>query len=76
MTAKNFDHLLGSLQQLKPFQVFTVELNSGQRFEVDHANALVYRAGTAVFIGPSGVSYWFDHNSVNQVIGAPAHLAE
>ena len=76
MTAKNFDHLLGSLQKLTPFQVFTVELNGGQRFEVDHANALVFRDGVAVFVGPGGIPHFFDHQSLNQVITAPAHLAE
>ena len=71
MTAENFDTTLISLRDHRPFQVFTVELNTGETFEVDHRDALVIRDGVAVFIGPGGISKWFDHNSVNQFIGAP-----
>lgn len=75
MTAENFDALFTTLRDRKPFQMFTVELNGGQRFEIDHPTALVVRDGVAVFIGPGGIPYWFDHNSVNQVIGAPSNQA-
>ena len=70
MTAENFDNLLRALQERKPFQVFTVELHGGQRFEVDHPTALVVRDGVAVFLAPGGIPFWFDHDSVNQIIGA------
>ena len=72
MTAENFDQVLEGLRQRQPFQVFTVELNGGQRFEVDHPGALVVRDGVAVFIAPGGVPVWFDHESVMQFIGASA----
>jgi hypothetical protein len=72
MTAENFDSVLQGLRQRQPFHVFTVELNGGQRFEIDQPGALVVRDGVAVFIAPGGVPIWFDHESVNQVIGAPA----
>lgn len=75
MTAENFDNLLDGLAQRTPFQPFTVELHGGQRFEVDHPRALVVRDGVAVFIAPGGVPVWFDHDSVNQVIGAPANTS-
>ena len=70
MTAENFDHVLAGLQQRKPFSIFTVELNSGERFEVDHPTAMVVRDGVAVFLAPGGTPIWFDHNSVSQFIGA------
>lgn len=73
MTADNFDHVLQSLRQLQPFRVFTVELHGGRRFEVDHPGALVVRDGVAVFLAPGGMPIWFDHESVNQIIGAPAN---
>ena len=73
MTAENFDKLLGTLQKSTPFRVFTVVLDGGQRFEVDHANALVFRDGMAVFVAPGGVPHIFDYQSVNQVIPTPAH---
>jgi hypothetical protein len=71
MTAENFDQALKALQTRQPFQVFTVELNTGKRFEVDHAMALVVRDGVAVFVAPGGIPVLFDHDSVNQFIAAP-----
>ena len=73
MTADNFTNVLEGLKQLQPFRVFTVELHGGRRFEVDHAGALVVRDGVAVFLAPGGVPIWFDHESVTQIIGAPAN---
>lgn len=70
MTAENFDGVLRGLQQVQPFRVFTVELLGGRRFEVDRPGALVVRDGVAVFLAPGGVPVWFDHTTVNQVIGA------
>ena len=74
MTAENFDRVLVELQQRQPFRVFTVELQGGRRFEVDHSRALIVRDGVAVFLAPGGVPIWFDHESVNQIIGAPASV--
>ncbi len=70
MTVDNFDNTLRALQQLRPFHVFTVELHGGERFEIDHANALVVRDGVAVFVAPGGIPHLFDHESVNQIIAA------
>ena len=75
MTAENFDRVLIGLAQRRPFRVFTVELNTGERFEVDGPNALVTREGVAVFLAPGRIPVWFDHESVNQIINAPAHAA-
>ena len=72
MTADNFTSVLEGLRQLQPFHMFTVELHGGRRFEVDQPGALVVRDGVAVFLAPGGVPIWFDHESVNQIIGAPA----
>lgn len=73
MTADNFDQVLDGLRHLKPFRVFTVELHGGTRFEVDHPDAIIIRDGVAVFLAPGGVPIWFDHESVNQIVGAPAN---
>ncbi len=73
MTADNFDRVLNSLIQRQPFTVFTVELHGGQKFEVDYPRAIVVRDGVAVFLAPGGVPIWFDHNSVNQIIGFAAN---
>lgn len=73
MTAENFDQLLQGLAQRQPFHVFTVELHGGHRFEVDHPRAIVVRDGVAVFIAPGGIPVWFDHEIVNQILGASAN---
>ena len=75
MTAENFDQLLTALRGHQPYRVFTVELHGGQHFEVDHPGALVIRDGVAVFLAPGGVPVWFDHDSVNQIVGAPSNNA-
>lgn len=73
MTAENFDQVLVGLRRKRPFRIFTVELHGGERFEVDHPEALVIRDGVAVFLAPGGVPVWFDHESVTQIIGEPAN---
>lgn len=69
MTTENFANALQALRQRKPFRPFTVELVSGDRFEVDFPDALVVRDGVAVFVGPGGVPVLFDHEGVSQLIG-------
>ena len=69
MTRENFQNALTALRQRQPFRPFTVELVSGDRFEVDFPNAVVIRDGIAVFIGPGGMPVLFDHEGVSQFIG-------
>ncbi len=69
MAPDNFQNAIQALRQRQPFRPFTVELVSGNRFEVDFPDALVSRDGAAVFIGPGGVPVLFDHESVSQLIG-------
>ena len=68
MTAEHFDGSLKTLRQRTPFRPFTVELISGDRFEVDYPDALVLREGVAVFIAPGGIPRLFEHESVSQFI--------
>ncbi len=72
MTSEHFEQILQELQGRAPFRIFTVELNGGRRFEVDHPAALIHREGVAVFLAPGGVPILFDHESVNQIIAVPA----
>ncbi len=74
MTADNFDKVLDGLRQNQPFQVFTVELHGGRRFEVDHAGAMVVRDGVAVFLAPGGMPIWFDHERVLRIFGAGSEV--
>jgi hypothetical protein len=67
--ADHFDHTLNALKRRTPFRPFTVALVNGDRFEVDHADALVVREGVAVYIGAGGVPVLFDHEGVSQFVG-------
>ena len=69
MTLDSFQKALAALRERRPFQPFTVELVSGDRFEVDFPTALVVRDGTAVFVKPGGFPVLFDHESVSQLVG-------
>lgn len=75
MNLENFRKVLLALMDRKPFKPFTVELKTGVRVEIDHPKATVMREGVAIFIGPGFVPTYFDHDSVTQIIDAPAHAA-
>lgn len=68
MVDTNFDTSLRALWRRQPFKPFTVELVSGDRVEVDHPEALVFRAGVAVCVSPKGAITIFDHEGVAQLI--------
>ena len=72
MTVENFEGFSEALVSRKPFKVFTVELHNGNRFEVDHPRAIVWRDGYAIFAAPGRVPIYLDHESVVQIIDAPA----
>jgi hypothetical protein len=72
VTAEHFDSVYETFQSIRPFRIFTVELNGGRRLEIDHPGALVFRQGVAVFLAPGRVPVFFDHDSVNHVIGSLA----
>lgn len=73
MTYDNFEQILLTYLNRRPFQVFTVELHGGQRFEVDGPNTVVYRDGVAYYLAPGKIAVYFDHESVNTLILAPAN---
>ena len=69
MEAGHFDRSLRAFQRRAPFHPFTVALVSGERFQVDHPEALVVRDGVAVFIAAGGAPMLFDHESVSDLSG-------
>lgn len=71
MDAEQFERSLRAFQRRTPFQSFTVALVNGDRFQVDHPEALIVRGGVAVFITAGGVPTLFDHSSVSQMVGEP-----
>jgi hypothetical protein len=74
--ADTFDQTLNAFKNRRPFQPFTVALVDGDRFEVDHAGALVFGDGVAVYIRPGGAPVIFDHEGVSQFIGDLKDQAE
>jgi hypothetical protein len=69
MTADNFSKTLRAFQKRAPFGSFAVELVSGGLIIVDHPEALVFRGGTAIYVGPDGTPTIFDHEGVSRVGG-------
>jgi hypothetical protein len=69
MDSSNFERSLRAFQRRTPFQPFMVALVNGDRFQVDHPEALVIRDGVAVFIAAGGVPTLFDHESVSELSG-------
>ena len=64
-----FDETLAAFRKRAPFRPFTVALVNGDRFEVDHADALVVSDGVAIFVAPGGTPVVFDHEGVSQIEG-------
>ena len=76
MTAEHFEEAIGELMALRPFKPFTLELNTGQRIEIDSPGALLWnQTDSTIFRSPGGPLVIFDHDSVNQIINSPAHSA-
>lgn len=69
MDRDTFDNTIRTFKHRTPFQPFTVALVNGDRVEVDHPEALVFRDGVAIFAGPGGIPVVFDYEGVSQVIG-------
>jgi hypothetical protein len=71
MADTNFEGALRAFRRRTPFRPFTVELVSGDRFQVDHPEALVPRGGAAVFFAADGELKLRDRESVSQVLEEP-----
>jgi len=69
MEADNFDRVLNTFKRRSPFRPFTVALVNGDRFEVDHPEAVVVRDGVAIYIAPGGIPVIFDREGVSQFSG-------
>jgi hypothetical protein len=67
MVADSFAHALRAFARRKPFKPFTVELISGDRIEVEHLEALVFRGAVAVYFSPKNEITIFDHEGVAQL---------
>jgi hypothetical protein len=64
-----FAETIRAFRQRTPFRVFTVVTVSGNKYEIDHPEAILERDGVALFAGPGGVPVIFDHEGVSEVVG-------
>lgn len=71
MTEANFRKSLQAFIRRKPFRPFEVELVSGDRFTVEHPEALAHSGSVAVYLNPHGDIKLFDSDSVSQVADVP-----
>jgi hypothetical protein len=69
MDRETFTETMLAFKRRTPFRPFTVVTVSGNRHEVDHADALAVNDGLALFAGPGGVPVIFDYDGVSEVIG-------
>jgi len=68
MTLERFQLVLRSFSRRKPFQPFTLELNSGGLIEVIHPEALALQHDLVVYRSTKGIHHVFEYESVAQFI--------
>jgi hypothetical protein len=73
MTDDNFERSLQAFVRRRPFKPFAVELASGDRFTVDHPEALARRGAVAVYIDTHGNYTLFDATAVTQLKDAASN---
>ncbi len=71
MSPENFTAALRAFVRRQPFRPFLVELTSGDRFRIQHPEALTMRGGAAVYVATNGAVKLFDSNSVSQLCDEP-----
>ena len=69
MDRDTFTETIRAFKNRVPFRPFTVVTVSGNRHEIDHADAVAISEGLALFAGPGGVPVIFDYDGVSEVIG-------
>jgi hypothetical protein len=69
MDSSTFDATIQTFKRRSPFKPFTVAMVNGDRFEVDHPEAVVVRDGVALYVAAGGIPVIFDHEGVSQVVG-------
>ena len=70
MTIGNFANSIEFLMLVKPFRPYTIVLNDGKHFQVDHPFAIMFQpsSGRAFLDGPGGRVHVFDATSVTHLM--------
>jgi len=69
MDRDTFTETIRAFKHRSPFRPFTVVIVSGNRYEIDHTDALAVNDGVALFAGPGGVPVIFDYEGVSEIVG-------
>ena len=72
MTLEGFEIALHAFCRRSRFRPFWVELVSGERFQIDHPEAIALRGLVAFYVSPEGSNKLFDGSSVSQLFDTPA----
>jgi hypothetical protein len=67
----DIDHFTATMRAFRnrvPFRPFKESLINGDRYEVDHPEAVAIRKGLALFAAPGNVPVIFDYDGVSQII--------
>jgi hypothetical protein len=75
MTQETFENTLRTLMRRRPFFPFAVELDNGERIEVDAPNSVVWGGGTAGYLNADGEPYLFKCTQVRRFITQTADTA-
>ena len=73
MSADKLAAAIRVFKQRQPFHPFTLVLNNGSLLEIDHPDAISFRAETGVHLGPLGMPTLFEADGVTKVIGDLSH---
>ena len=69
MDRDTFNATIRAFKHRTPFRPFTVSMVNGNRFEVDHPDALAVRDGIALFAAPRNIPVIFDNEGVSDLSG-------
>jgi hypothetical protein len=75
MTQETFENTLRTLMRRRPFFPFAVELDNGERIEVDAPNSVAWGGGAAGYLNERGEASFFNCEQVKQFITYPPETA-
>jgi hypothetical protein len=67
MTKEDFQQQMRAFLRQRPFQPFTVVLDTGQRIEVDVPEAVALGGGAAGYLDPAGEATLFECEDVSEI---------
>ena len=69
VTKENLKLALDLFNKRRPCKPFTIVLNSGERLQADHSEALFHSDSAGFFFTPGDAPILFDHDGITNVVG-------